>query len=341
MLRNLSAGWYKSIPDIEMSGRLQAILITLSQEDFKMIMQVVFENLAEGPQQPVATQAVEPKVQPDFSESKKSVDRPKSLEVASKSTVGMETIVDPAKVETPSVSTFLKFTFTMDSLIIELFTGGSKALLNQESPQRHPEQGLARFTLHVLSLKGRMLSDGSLSTSILLVDCLLDDMRINKNIQITRLMERKEDVGEIRESPAKGDKCTGETHYRSMVDITYQQKGDDMFVDMRVFGFNLILSMDYLMKIAAFFTSGLESVSPPATEVSVAKQTPQDATSRQSIKSRNSELNRKSRSTIKSTEQVVVVPQSMMTVNIRVERPDIILVENMEDINTNAIILNV
>nr|CAD7454577.1 unnamed protein product [Timema tahoe] len=289
MLRNLSAGWYKSIPDIEMSGRLQAILIKI---------------------------------------------------VASKSTVDMETIVDPAKVETHSVSTFLKFTFTMDSLIIELFTGGSKALLNQESPQRHPEQGLARFNLHVLSLKGRMLSDGSLSTSILLVDCLLDDMRLNKNIQITRLMERKEDVGEIRESPAKGDKCTGETHYRSMVDITYQQKGDDMFVDMRVFGFNLILSMDYLMKIAAFFTSGLESTSPPATEVSVAKQTPQDATSRQSIKSRHSELNRKSRSTIKSTEQVVVVPQSMMTVNIRVERPDIILVENMEDINTNAIILN-
>nr|CAD7395131.1 unnamed protein product [Timema poppensis] len=228
----------------------------------------------------------------------------------------------------------------MDSLIIELFTGGSKALLNQESPQRHPEQGLARFTLHVLSLKGRMLSDGSLSTSVLLVDCLLDDMRLNKNIQITRLMERKEDVGEIRESPAKGDKCTGETHYRSMVDITYQQKGDDMFVDMRVFGFNLILSMDYLMKIAAFFTSGLESASPPVTEVNGAKQTPQDAISRQSIKSRQSELNRKSRSTIKSTEQVVVVPQSMMTVNIRVERPDIILVENMEDINTNAIILN-
>nr|CAD7433011.1 unnamed protein product [Timema monikensis] len=340
MLRNLSAGWYKSIPDIEMSGRLQAILITLSQEDFKMIMQVVFENLAEGSQPPVAIQAVEPKVQPDFSESKKSVDRPKTLEVTSKSTVDTEITVDPAKVETPSVSTFLKFTFTMDSLIIELFTGGSKALLNQESPQRHPEQGLARFTLHVLSLKGRMLSDGSLSTSVLLVDCLLDDMRLNKNIQITRLMERKEDVGEIRESPAKGDKCTGETHYRSMVDITYQQKGDDMFVDMRVFGFNLILSMDYLMKIAAFFTSGLESASPPATEVNGVKQTPQDAISRQSIKSRNSELNRKSRSTIKSTEQVVVVSQSMMTVNIRVERPDIILVENMEDINTNAIILN-
>jgi hypothetical protein len=31
----------------------------------------------------------------------------------------------------------------------------------------------------------------------------------------------------------------------------------------------------------------------------------------------------------------------MMTVNVRVEKPDIILVEDMEDLDTNAIILNV
>jgi len=30
-----------------------------------------------------------------------------------------------------------------------------------------------------------------------------------------------------------------------------------------------------------------------------------------------------------------------MTVNIRIEKPDIILVENMDDIDTNAIIFNV
>lgn len=33
--------------------------------------------------------------------------------------------------------------------------------------------------------------------------------------------------------------------------------------------------------------------------------------------------------------------RSMMTLNVRVEKPDIILVESMDDINCNAIILNV
>lgn len=33
--------------------------------------------------------------------------------------------------------------------------------------------------------------------------------------------------------------------------------------------------------------------------------------------------------------------KSMMTLNVRVEKPDIILVESMDDINCNAIVLNV
>lgn len=34
-------------------------------------------------------------------------------------------------------------------------------------------------------------------------------------------------------------------------------------------------------------------------------------------------------------------PDKMMTVTVRVEKPDIILVENMDDINANAIIMHV
>lgn len=41
---------------------------------------------------------------------------------------------------------------------------------------------------------------------------------------------------------------------RSMIDVTYQQTGNDMFADVRVFSFTVILSVEYLLKIAEFFS---------------------------------------------------------------------------------------
>jgi len=87
------------------------------------------------------------------------------------------------------------------------------------SPVHLPENGLGRFTLEILSLKGRILSDGSISTSILLVDCRLDDTRFKSDSKIKCLMQRNpENTGTAVEAPA-----------RSMVDMTYQQKGSEMF----------------------------------------------------------------------------------------------------------------
>lgn len=45
---------------------------------------------------------------------------------------------------------------------------------------------LARFCLALLSVKGRMYSDGSMNTSLLLVDCTLDDTRPGRGAKITR-----------------------------------------------------------------------------------------------------------------------------------------------------------
>lgn len=50
-----------------------------------------------------------------------------------------------------------------------------------------------------------------------------------------------------------------------MIDVTYQQTGNDMFADIRIFSFTLILSVEYLMKIAEFFSNPVDkqtSVAP-------------------------------------------------------------------------------
>ena len=56
--RNLSTSWFKSVPDIDMSGRLNKINLLLSHEDYLMIMNVLSENLGETFEEPQKNQMV-------------------------------------------------------------------------------------------------------------------------------------------------------------------------------------------------------------------------------------------------------------------------------------------
>ena len=50
--RNLSTSWFRSVPDIDMSGRMNKINLLLSQEDYAMFMNVLSENLGETVEEP-------------------------------------------------------------------------------------------------------------------------------------------------------------------------------------------------------------------------------------------------------------------------------------------------
>lgn len=45
--RNLSTAWFTSIPDIDMSGRLNKINILISKEDYATALKVLEKNLGE------------------------------------------------------------------------------------------------------------------------------------------------------------------------------------------------------------------------------------------------------------------------------------------------------
>lgn len=89
------------------------------------------------------------------------------------------------------------------------------------------KDALARFSLEVLSIKGRILSDGSIATSILLVNCLMDDMRQGRENKLHRLIERKQD--EQEETISLSTSIDSLAPVKSMVDITFQLKQNDMF----------------------------------------------------------------------------------------------------------------
>lgn len=46
-----------------------------------------------------------------------------------------------------------------------------------------------------------------------------------------------------------------------MIDVTLNIKENDMFADVKIFSFNLILSIDFLMKISNFFQTETDKAS--------------------------------------------------------------------------------
>ncbi|CAK9800782.1 Intermembrane lipid transfer protein Vps13, partial [Anthophora quadrimaculata] len=305
--RNLSTAWFTSIPDIDMSGRLNKISILISKEDYATALKVLAENLGETVEDKKLTSSV------NQSEKKVEVEvlQHRQMDKTERAVAGDTEDTDFQ--EQLHVHTSIKFEFVMDSLVINLFTGGSKTLQSQASLLHLPDTGLARFALTYFALKGRIFADGLMVTSILLMNCILDDTRQNRQGSLIRLMERTTAV------PSIDDVEKESKSIRSMLDVTIRQSSNDTFADIRIFSFSIIVSLDYLMKIKDFFTIEASSTS---------KSAPQHV-----AKSHNEPMVKK--------KQVAAPPtKRMFTVNIHVEKPDIILLEDMDDINSNCIILN-
>lgn len=312
--RSLSL-WYESLPDLDISGRMKTIAITVGHSDYKSIMKILNQNLQEGAKPEDKAAAGLAKT------ASKATVRPSKMQ--SKSVAA----VIPSKdnvVKKPRTS--IKFSFTMDSFVIDLLNTVSTVQTGEYS-MFSQDVDLARFCMALLSVKGRMLSDGSMQTSVLLVDCTLDDTRPGRGSKMTRYLERrrshKADSGNdsAMETPDK---------IRSMIDVTYTMKNNDTFIDMRIFSFDLILAMDFLNKIAEFMTTGMaEDAHKPKDEATL--------TPRMTEKSIDVT---KRKSTAVSTAMAEPPKLSMMTVNIKIEQPDIILVESLEMKHCEALVLN-
>ncbi|XP_018341629.1 PREDICTED: vacuolar protein sorting-associated protein 13C isoform X1 [Trachymyrmex septentrionalis] len=311
MKRNLSTAWFTSIPDIDMSGRLNKINLLLSKEDYVTVLKVLEQNLGETFEDSKSVQAVPSVVKSEYSGDLE-------IQPAYKYEIDASREMPLTETQERHAHTSVKFEFIMDSLVINLFTGGSKLLQSQTSPMHLPEHGLARFSLTHFALKGRVFADGLLATSILLMNCTLDDMRQSREGSLVRIMERTSSMPLSGPSQDHLDKHA-KYNARSMLDVTVRQSPNDTFADVRVFSFSIIVSLDYLMKIKDFFN--VDELNKTATTSS----------------SKNELVAPKKKP---AQQQSVASTLKMLTVNLHVEKPDIILLEDMDDINSNCIVLN-
>ncbi|EAL40459.3 AGAP005082-PA [Anopheles gambiae str. PEST] len=317
MKRNLSSGWYRDHPDMDISGRLKAVELNFIATDYSVIMQILSKNMTEGQEEfkkPVKIEKspTSPQAKSNWTAvAKKAAAKPFGVDMAqlkASENKPSDKPLEPAKVDT-----FLKFSFQVDSINIKLFTA--------------PGEGLAGFEVFYLSLQGRKLTDGSLNTAIVLCDIRLDDIRPNRENMLTRLMERRSqessmDLSSVKDCDEEPPESSMAFPLRSMINITFNMKESDMFADVKVSSFNLILSVDFLLKLQQFLQPE-ELVEQKAIQAAEVEQTER--------------LRRASTSAGPVSQQQEA---GQITVILKIEQPDIILVEKMDDINCYALILN-
>lgn len=143
-------------------------------------------------------------------------------------------------------------------------------------------------------------------------------------------MCRKEGAG------SKDDSFTSLPKH-NMLDLTANISPTETFAELRVSAFDLIISLDFLMKISDFFASPPEESVSPKRESKRQSTNPRQPTNARQPAKRASDKPKPVAPKPKPNEPDV---QKKMKIILHIEEPDIILVESLEDANANAIILN-
>ncbi|XP_030555732.1 vacuolar protein sorting-associated protein 13 [Drosophila novamexicana] len=292
--RNLSFSWYRDIPEINLSGHLKFVELTLFMDDYALVMSILSRNLGEGVRE-------FPPREPAF------IEKPSMASMYSESRPTQS--ARPSPILPEKIFETLKFNFQFDGVVINLMEDQSS--------------GLACFGIYFLSVKGTQLNNGTLSLSIVLCNIQLDDTRSSNRSKIRQYLSCK-DWDEVKSRKAIiVETCQNEPNY--MVDVTAIIKENDIFAEVRVRSFDLIVCIDFLLKLTMFLALPTEiDEKLPKSKVPPIVDTAARGTARMTV------------TTLSSS----AVSVKKMNLILHIDQPDIILVESLDDLNTNAIVFN-
>ncbi|XP_051963977.1 intermembrane lipid transfer protein VPS13A-like isoform X2 [Xyrauchen texanus] len=224
--RNLSASWYHSIPDIQISAHLKPMSLILSQEDLTIVLKTLSENLSETS---------------DALPAPTSSDKGDTVSTKDSQSSGGKTVVTAAVVEgqkTGKLKTTLKLNFQFDSMTLVLYSPSTN---ETHLPDSHDESlKLAEFTLGTISTAVHLYSDSSMKASVKLTNCLLDDKRQRVKMITSRMMAMRQG----RED-------------NMMVDMSYRQGRDGTVLDTLIQDIYLCASMEFLLTVADVFLKAM------------------------------------------------------------------------------------
>ncbi|KAM9409075.1 intermembrane lipid transfer protein VPS13C isoform 2-T2 [Pholidichthys leucotaenia] len=220
--RNLAASWYTKMAAVDIDGDLKPMKLALSQDDLKVVLRILTDNLGEagGPETSMVRQEMGVQVQADGGPPTGNSGKP---------------FVIPDENQEEVLET-LKFNFNIESLGLVLYVDDPKLLVNLQ--QQHLRLG--EFTLHCLRTSGKILSNSSMEINTVLTDCTLQDQRADMKRVTSRM------IG-----------CRGLNSSETMIDVKYRQSVSERQVEAVLQKLYLCASVEFLMAVADFFLQAL------------------------------------------------------------------------------------
>uniref|UniRef100_A0A8C3A3N4 Vacuolar protein sorting 13 homolog C n=1 Tax=Cyclopterus lumpus TaxID=8103 RepID=A0A8C3A3N4_CYCLU len=162
--RNLAASWYKKMVAVEVNGDLKPMKVELSQDDLKVLLRILMENLGEASSVYISFCVLNRSFLTSGDLGKPFLSSDEEEEEA------LET---------------LKFNFNIESLGLVLYRNDPK--------QRQQNLRLGEFALHLLKASGKLLSNGSMEVTTVLSACTLDDLRTGMERVTSRMVGRRDE----------------------------------------------------------------------------------------------------------------------------------------------------
>ncbi|XP_010781193.1 vacuolar protein sorting-associated protein 13C-like [Notothenia coriiceps] len=224
--RNLSATWYKKMVAVEVDGDLKPMKVELSQEDLKVLLRILTENLGEagGPEN------TDP--------------RPEAVGQLGAGPPAAEPVAENGGEDQEDLEN-LRFNLNIESLGLVLYRNDPKQPL---ALQHQQELRLGELALHQLRVSGRIRSSDGLEVMAVLSGCTLDDLRTGMERASSRMVGRRD-----------------EDSAEAMIDVTYRQSAAErevVFILQRLY---LCASVEFLMAVADFFLQALPQTPNTAT----------------------------------------------------------------------------
>uniref|UniRef100_A0A8D2ZU04 Vacuolar protein sorting-associated protein 13C n=1 Tax=Scophthalmus maximus TaxID=52904 RepID=A0A8D2ZU04_SCOMX len=166
--RNLAASWYKKMAAVEIDGDLKPMKVELSQEDLKVLLRILMENLGEAD----------------------------SLKPTAPKQEGVSLVLgaDQLIQDQPGGDFSLQDQLVQDQPLW-LFDGlcdGSSWSLQPLGLQHQAKLRLGEFSLQSLKASGRILVSGSMEVTTVLTACTLDDLRTGMERVTSRMIGRRD-----------------------------------------------------------------------------------------------------------------------------------------------------
>ncbi|KAM3866154.1 intermembrane lipid transfer protein VPS13C-like [Diretmus argenteus] len=241
--RNLAASWYQKMAAIEIDGDLKPMKVALSQDDLRVLLKILMENLGE------ASSLQGENLDPAAPRQETSL---QLKTTGSTPTDGVEKPNESINEEEQPLET-MRFNFNIESLGLVLYSHDPK---QPSTLGQHQENlRLGEFALHLMKMEGKVLTNGTMEVRTILTACTLDDLRSGMQRVTSRM------VGKRDEESAD-----------AMIDVTYSQSANEREVVVVLQKLYLCASVQFLMAVADFFIQALpQSPAQPAASTQTDK----------------------------------------------------------------------